>query len=126
MIYLIAATTVLLLHLAFILFALFGALLALRWRRVVWLQLPAALWAVYIELSHGSCPLTALENHLLLKAGHGGYAGGFVERYLLPVIYPPGLTPTVQWALAAVVVAANLGLYGYLLLKWRAPGHSRG
>lgn len=126
MIYLIAATTVLLLHLGFILFALFGALLALRWRRLIYLQLPAATWAVYIEMSSGSCPLTALENHFLMRAGRNGYAEGFVERYLLPVIYPAGLTPSIQWALAVVVVATNIVLYGYLLGRRQGSGRSPG
>ncbi|MFZ5531571.1 MAG: DUF2784 domain-containing protein [Pseudomonadota bacterium] len=113
--YLIAATAVLLVHLGFILFALLGAALAVRRPWLVLLHLPAAAWAVYIELSGGACPLTAIENHLRLKAGQAGYAGGFVEHYLLPVIYPPGLTPAVQGVLAAAVVVVNVALYARLV-----------
>lgn len=123
MLYLVAATAVLLLHLAFILFALLGAALAVRRPWLVLLHLPAAAWAIFIELSSGECPLTALENHFRLKAGQAGYAGGFVEYYLLPVIYPPGLTPAVQGVLAAVVVVVNVALYARLIrqrpVAWR-------
>ncbi|MYN02866.1 DUF2784 family protein [Pseudoduganella sp. DS3] len=111
-----AADAVVLLHLGFIIFALFGALLALRWSRLVCLHLPAAAWAVYIELSGKACPLTYIENDLRQQAGQQGYAGGFVEHYLLPVIYPTGLTPAVQFVLAGVVLVVNLMLYGWL---WR-------
>lgn len=121
MIYLIAAAAVLLLHLGFILFALFGALLVARWRWLILLHLPAAAWAVFIELSGRSCPLTAIENHFRLAAGHAGYAEGFIEHYLLPIIYPAGLTPAVQWGLAAGVVAINVALYGWLLGRRRGP-----
>lgn len=125
MIYVIVATAVLLLHLGFIGFALFGALLVARWRWLVLVHLPATAWAVFIELSGRSCPLTAIENHFLVKAGRNGYSEGFIERYLLPIIYPAGLTPTVQWALAAVVIALNVALYGWLLWRLGRPGHTK-
>lgn len=117
-----AADAVLLLHLAFILFALFGAILALRWPRVVWLHLPAALWATGIELAGAVCPLTYLENDLRLRAGQLGYAGGFIEHYLLPVIYPAGLAPAIQYVLAGIVLGVNLVLYGWL---WSRRGARR-
>lgn len=125
MIYLIAATAVLLLHLGFIGFALFGALLVARWRWLVLVHLPAAAWAVFIELSGRSCPLTAIENHFLAKAGRNGYSEGFIERYLLSIIYPAGLTPTVQWVMAALVIAVNVALYGWLLWRPGRPGHTK-
>lgn len=111
-----AADAVLLLHLAFILFAVLGAALVLRWPRLAWLHLPAALWAVGIELAGAICPLTHLENALRERAGQQGYAGGFIEHYLLPVIYPAGLTPAVQYLLAGVVLAVNFAAYAWL---WR-------
>lgn len=110
-----AADAVLLLHLAFILFAVFGAALAFRWPRVVWLHVPAALWAAGIELAGAACPLTYLENELRERAGQQGYAGGFIEHYLLGLIYPAGLTPFVQWVLAGIVIGVNLVLYASLL-----------
>jgi len=113
----LAADAVLLLHLAFILFALFGAALALRWPRIVRLHVPAALWAAGIELTGAICPLTYLENDLRVRAGQQGYADGFVEHYLLPVLYPVGLTPAVQYMLAGIVLGVNLLLYTLLWLR---------
>jgi hypothetical protein len=91
---LIAADAVLTCHLAFILFVAFGALLALKWRWVPWLQLPAAAWGFYVELSGRICPLTYVENHFRAAAGQGGYSGDFIGHYLLATIYPAALTRT--------------------------------
>ncbi len=96
---------------------MFGALLALRWRWIPLVQLPAAAWGVFVEITGRLCPLTYLENHLRALAGQGGYSESFVERYLLPVIYPSGLTRDVQIVLAAVVLCVNVAAYGFLV--WR-------
>lgn len=117
MLFRLAADAVVLLHAAFILFACLGALLVLRRPRLAWLHAPAAAWAVYIEAAGGACPLTWLENDYRLRAGQAGYPGGFVEHYLLPLIYPAGLTPTIQAGLAVAVLLLNSVLYGWLL--WR-------
>ena len=109
--YRLAADAVVLAHGAFILFAAFGGLLALRWRWVALLHLPAAAWAVLIEAAGWICPLTPLEQSLRLAAGEAGYRGGFVEHYLIPAIYPAGLTRGIQFALAAFVAAVNLAIY---------------
>ncbi|WP_342118643.1 DUF2784 domain-containing protein [Pseudoduganella sp. OTU4001] len=119
MAYRLAADAVLLLHLGFILFALFGALLVLRRRWIRWLHLPAVAWAAAIELAGAVCPLTYLENYLRERAGQRGYSGGFIDHYLLPLVYPSALTPTLQWLLAGIVLAINLLLYGWL---FRRPG----
>lgn len=116
MIHRLAADAVLLLHLLFIVFVLGGGLLALQWRHMPWLHLPAAAWGVFIEASGGICPLTPLENRLRALAGQAGYAGGFVEHYLLAWIYPPELTHATQLMLAAVVIAVNLTVYAWV---WR-------
>lgn len=116
MIHRLAADAVLLLHLGFILFVLLGGLLALRWRWAPMLHLPAAAWGVYVELSGGLCPLTPLENRLRIAAGEAGYTGGFIEHYLLALIYPAGLTPQIQYVLAAVVVGVNGLAYAWV---WR-------
>ncbi|ENO76787.1 DUF2784 domain-containing protein [Thauera sp. 63] len=119
MLFRLAADAVLLLHLGFIVFVLLGGLLALRWRRVPLLHLPAAAWGVYIELSGGLCPLTPLENRLRVLAGQAGFEGGFIEHYLLPLIYPAGLTRDTQFVLAGVVVIVNLLAYGFVLRRRR-------
>jgi hypothetical protein len=109
-------------HLAFIVFAVLGAALLLRWPRLVWLHVPAMLWAAYVEFSGRICPLTPIENDLRRRAGEVGYSGGFIEHYLLPVIYPDGLTRNVQLVLGGIVVGLNLALYA---LWWRKRSRSR-
>ena len=111
----LAADATLVVHLAFITFALFGALLALRWRWIPLVQLPAAAWGIFVEVTGRLCPLTELENHFRALAGQGGYSESFIERYLLPIIYPSGLTRHVQFVLAAVVLVVNVAVYGFLL-----------
>jgi len=113
------ADLVVTLHLCFVLFVALGGLLALRWRRAVWLHLPALVWGAGIEFVHGICPLTPLENHLRRLGGEAGYSGGFVEHYLLPVLYPAGLTQDVQLALGALVVTLNIVVYGVVWRRWR-------
>jgi hypothetical protein len=110
----LAADVVLLVHLAFILFALLGGALALRWRWMPLVHVPAAVWGFFIELSGRICPLTHLENYLRVKAGQSGYATSFIEHYLLAIIYPAGLTRVLQLVLACVVVIVNTAIYGWL------------
>ncbi|MCY1282373.1 hypothetical protein D9M68_270450 [compost metagenome] len=121
MIYKIAADAVLLLHLAFILFVVVGGLLVLQWPRLALLHLPAVAWGATVEFLHLVCPLTPLENRLRLAAGEQGYRGGFIEHYLVPLIYPAGLTPGIQLWLGTLVLLLNLVPYGLLLnrLLWR-------
>ena len=105
------AGLVVLVHFFFVLFVAAGALLSLKWPRVMWVHLPAAAWAAYIEFSGGICPLTPLENQLRSRAGLDYYSGDFVARYLFPVLYPGGLTREAQAVIGLVVLAVNLGLY---------------
>ena len=113
---LLLADAVLFLHLAFVLFVLFGGLLALKWRSAIWFHLPAAAWGAFIEFSGWICPLTPLENWLRIQDGETGYPGDFLSQYLLAVLYPEALTPQIQIVLGTVVLAANLTIYGWL---WR-------
>lgn len=115
------ADTVLLLHLGFILFVLFGALLAARHRAWLALHLVAVAWGIAVEVFGIVCPLTYAENHVRLLAGESGYSGGFIEHYLVGLIYPAGLTRGTQYVLAATVLLVNLGLYGWMLRRrwWR-------
>jgi hypothetical protein len=117
--YRLLADLVVLCHLAFILFAIFGGFLVLRRRKVVWFHIPAALWAVFIEFTGGFCPLTPLENLLRIKGGGAAYTAGFIEHYLLPVIYPVALTRGIQIALGTHVIVINLLIYGYILMYRR-------
>lgn len=120
MLYQLAADAVVFLHLVFILFVVLGGLLVLRWRWLMALHLPAVTWGALVELLHLYCPLTPLENALRERAGAQGYSGDFVEHYLIPLIYPSGLTPQIQVWLGATVVLINLGVYGALAIRgWR-------
>jgi hypothetical protein len=119
MIFRLAADGVLLLHLAFIFFALAGGAMGLWWRWVPFVHLPAAAWGVFVELTARICPLTYLENDLRIKAGQSGYTESFIEHYLLDLIYPPGLTPEIQFLLAAFVLGINLAIYSWLFYRWR-------
>lgn len=111
-----AANGVVALHFAFIAFVIAGGALVLRDPRWAWLHLPAVAWVVWLELSGAICPLTPLENTLRRLAGDAGYPGGFIDRYLTPLIYPAGLTPHMQIALGFAVLALNAAVYAW---AWR-------
>ncbi len=123
MVYATLADGVLIVHLGFVLFVVFGGMLAFLWRWMAWVHLPAALWGALVEMAGMLCPLTTLEVALRRAAGGPGYEATFVERYLVPVVYPPGLTREVQMALGAVVLGVNLAVYGAL---WRTIRRARG
>ena len=111
----LAADFVVVIHFAFILFVVGGGLLALRWPRAAWLHLPMAAWGAGIVLVGGVCPLTPLEKALRSAAGQAAYEGGFIDEYLLSVIYPEGLTRGVQVVLGVLVIAVNLAVYAIVL-----------
>lgn len=111
MLYRIAADGLVLFHLLFILFVLFGGLLVLKWRPLIWWHLPAAAWGFAVEVLHLTCPLTQWENLMRQAAGQTVYGGGFIEHYVVPVIYPAGLTPGIQLGLGSVVLVINLLVY---------------
>lgn len=110
------ADAVVMLHFGFVLFVIFGGLLVLRWRWVAWLHLPAAAWGALVEFAGLICPLTPLEKWLRHEGGLAGYHGGFVAHYILPVLYPSGLTRSVQVVLGTLVILFNLLVYW---LVWR-------
>lgn len=113
------ADLVLVAHAAFVAFVLLGGLLTLRWPRIAWIHLPAASWGAGIEFLGAICPLTPLENQLRRLAGEQGYGGGFVEHYLMAVLYPAGLDASVQFVLGALVVAVNVLVYAYAIRRHR-------
>ena len=124
MLYATLADLLVAVHLGFILFALFGGLLALRWLRLAWVHAAALAWAVAVEALGLTCPLTPLEVGLRLEAGLEGYSGGFIERYLVPVVYPPGLSRPLQGALAAGLILFNVGVYGWVWRRRRDSARS--
>ncbi len=122
MLYRAAADAVLIAHLAFVLFVVLGGLFALRWPKLAWLHLPAVAWAAFVELSGRICPLTPLEVAMRLGAGEAGYAGDFLERYIVAAIYPEALTREIQVALGIIVVILNAAIYIVFWRRRRAPG----
>lgn len=117
MIYRLLADSVLILHLLFICFVIFGGLLALRFPWIALVHIPAACWGVFIEFTAGLCPLTGIEVELRRMAGDTGYSGSFIEHYLLPIIYPAGLTRELQFGLAGFVLLVNVTIYGVLVYR---------
>jgi hypothetical protein len=117
MLYRILADLVVGVHVLFVVFVVAGGLLALRWPWVVVAHLPTAVWGTLIEFRGWICPLTPLEKSLRASAGQAGYQGGFIEHYLLPVLYPAGLTQRVQLVLGSLVIVVNLVVYGMVLRR---------
>ena len=111
MIYRIFADILVMIHVAFVLYALLGGLLALKWRWTMWLHLPAALWATVVEFANAACPLTTLENTLRAQAHVSVYQTGFMERYILPILYPAALSENIQFILGVIVLIMNVGIY---------------
>jgi hypothetical protein len=117
MLWRVLANVIVFVHLLSILFIVFGGFLTWRWRWLAWVHVPFAVWGMMLEYFGWICPLTPLENHFREKAGLAGYSGGFVEHYLLPVIYPENLTVNTQLVLAAIVLVVNLIAYAGFLRR---------
>lgn len=125
MIYRALADGVLVLHLGFIAFVVLGGVLVRRWRRVAWTHVPCVVYGAAIELWGWTCPLTPLENRLRAVGGERGYEGGFIEHYLLPLVYPEPLTARTQAALGIAVAAGNIAIYAWALRRRRRASQSR-
>ena len=115
------ADLIVFIHFAFIAFAIGGGLLVLRCRWLMYLHLPCVVWAVLVELMHWRCPLTRLENYFIRRYGATGYDGGFIDHYLIPIIYPDGLTPAIQVAIGLFVLVVNLTVYTVLVKRSLRP-----
>ena len=121
MFYTLTADAIVLLHLAFVIFVVAGGLLVFRWRRVALLHLPAVVWAALLEFRGWLCPLTPLELKLRASGGQAGYGGGFIEHYILPVLYPAELDKVMQVEIGSLVIAVNIAVYGWLLWRIKNP-----
>jgi hypothetical protein len=116
----LAADAIVVIHFAFVLFVVLGGLLVLRWRWLAWLHLPAAAWGVLIEYANWICPLTPLENYLRERGGVAGYAGDFIEHYVLPLLYPARLTRSAQLLLGSLALALNALIYWYVIRRGKS------
>jgi len=112
----VLAPLVFVVHLAFVLFVVLGAVAAIKWPRLLWVQVPCVVWGAALELGGWICPLTPLENYLRLEAGQDTYAGGFIDHYLAPALYPEWLDRPTQWIIGVLVITWNAAIY---LVLWR-------
>ena len=112
-----AADLTLIVHFSFIIFVVFGALLFFVSTKIIYVHVPALIWGIYIEITHSICPLTYLENWFLQKANLTTYSEGFIQNYLVPVVYPMNLTDDLQTYLAIVLIVANMLMYGLIISK---------
>lgn len=117
----IIADGLVLIHLVFICFVVFGGILVMRWKWVSLFHLPAVAWGALIEFQGWICPLTPLEQHFRHLAGQAGYRGGFIEHYLIPLIYPGGLTRPIQMVIGVFVIIMNMIIYGHWLYRTKHP-----
>lgn len=120
MLYSLLADIIVIIHLAFIIFVVLGGILVLKWKWMIWLHIPAAIWGALIEFMGWICPLTPLENRFRMLAGESGYTGDFIARYILPVIYPGALTRGIQILLGVFVIVINLAIYAYIMWRYFA------
>ncbi len=110
------ADFVLVIHTLFIVFVVFGGLIVLKWHRIIWFHIPCVIWGALIEFFGWICPLTYLENYLLELGNANSYEGSFIQHYLIPIVYPSGLTTDIQILLGSAVIVINLFIY-YII--WR-------
>lgn len=125
MIYRIAADLVVLIHFVFIVFVVAGGFLVIRWQKVSLLHIPAVVWGVLIEFTGWICPLTPFENTLRWTGGEAGFSGGFIEKYIVSLIYPDELTRGIQILLGLTVIIINVSIYGYLLWQRKVKSLKR-
>lgn len=117
MIYRTLADSILVIHFLFIIFVVFGGFFLFRSVHFAWLHIPVVIWGAFIEFSGRICPLTPLENYFRIKGNQSGYTGGFIEHYLIPVIYPSMLTRNIQFVLGALVLIINLVVYLFVFCR---------
>ena len=115
--YELAANLILIVHFIFIIFVVFGALLFFVVKKIVFIHIPAFIWGSYIELTHSICPLTYLENWFLHKANLTAYSEGFIQNYLMPIVYPANLTKDLQIYLGIALIVVNMIIYGFIISK---------
>lgn len=117
MIYRLLADAVVLLHIGFVIFVMLGGFLLRRWPKLIYAHVPAAVWGVLIEFAGWVCPLTPLENAFRARGGQAGYEGGFIDHYIIPILYPAGLSRNVQWVLGVFALAVNVIAYSLFLRR---------
>ena len=123
MFFALAADLLIIVHLGFIGFVILGGFMLLKWRWLIFVHLPAVLWGVLLEFQGWICPLTPLEQALRRMSGQQGYTGGFIQHYILPVIYPPALDLDIQLILGVLLILINVIIYLWVFLKPDRKSH---
>ena len=118
MLYKLDADMLVLMHFSFIVFAVLGGLLVLRWPAVAWIHIPTAGWGAWIEITHGVCPLTTFEKSLRTSANAASYPGSFIDNYIIPIIYPPGLTPEISRLLGFTLLIFTVLIYAWVVFRY--------
>jgi len=118
MLYALGADILLIIHLGFIVFVVLGGFLLLKWHWLIFVHFPAVLWGVMLEFQGWICPLTPLEQTLRQIGGQQGYTGGFIQHYLLPLIYPPALEGDIQFILGMLLILINVIIYLWVILRY--------
>ena len=121
----LAAEMIVLVHLGFIVFVALGGFLVIKWHNIAFLHIPCTLWGVLIAFCGWICPLTPLEMHFRKLAGIAGYDGGFIDHYVMPIVYPAGLTRRMQIAFGVTLLVVNLLVYARVLVNRTKQGHGR-
>ena len=115
--YELAANLTLIIHFAFILFVIFGSLFFFITTKIIFIHIPAFIWGSYIELTNSICPLTYLENWFLHKANLTTYSEGFIQNYLVPIVYPVSLTKDLQIYIGIALIVINIVIYAFIFSK---------
>ncbi len=123
MLFALGADFLVLVHLCFIIFVILGGFMLLKWRWLIFMHLPALIWAVLLEFQGWLCPLTPVEQALRQMAGQQGYEGGFIQHYILPIIYPPALQQDIQFILGVLLILINVIIYLWVFLKPDRKSH---
>ncbi len=123
MFFALAADLLIIVHLGFIGFVMLGGFMLLKWRWLIFVHLPAVLWGVLLEFQGWICPLTPLEQALRRMSGQQGYTGGFIQHYILPVIYPPALNEDIQLILGILLILINVIIYLWVFLRSAGKSH---
>ncbi len=118
--YRLLADLVFVLHLAFIIFVIGGGFLVWRWSWMAIPHLTAVIWGLAMEfIPSVVCPLTPLEQVMLHKAGEEGYRGGFVDHYIVPLIYPE-VTSLFHYEAGTFLLVMNVVLYWLMIRRRKA------
>jgi hypothetical protein len=120
---LVLAEAVVVLHLAFLAYMVFGGFLALRRFRLIWPHIATTVYSFYVTLTSFTCPATRLEKWLLEMGGETPYEGSFIARYVRGTLYPPEYETAIWMTAMAVAIASQ----AFVLTRRRrhAPAQNR-